>query len=194
MNSRIIFVNGPPRSGKDFAGQVLSDREDLGLTNVVKLSAILKERTHALYMLFDQEGRPLRHNFFEHNKDTPMRKFHGISPREAYISVSELWMKPTHGSGILGEWLIQKLRTSEGYVSGRWTHIITDSGFIEEAETIVNEYGSENCTLVRIAREGYNFSGDSRSYIDLLHRGVATHDIGNDGGKLFVARLQNITL
>ncbi len=191
---RIIFVNGPPRSGKDFAGAILSQRQDIGLSNRAKLSAILKERTHALYMLFGQGGKPLRHDFFEHVKDTPLVEFSGITPREAYISVSELWMKPTHGSGILGKWLVEELRERESDISGRWTHIVTDSGFIEEAEAIVSEYKAENCLLVRIHREGYTFSGDSRSYIDLGHLGVDSYDIKNDGGKLFSADLKRIAL
>jgi hypothetical protein len=188
---RLIFVNGPPRSGKDYAGVVLAQREDLGLTNMAKLSAILKERTHALYMLFDQGGKPLRHDFFEHTKDDPLPEFYGISPREAYIAVSERWMKPTHGQGVLGEWLVAKLRKHEAHMRARWTHIITDSGFTEEAAALVEAYGKDNCSLVRITREGYDFSSDSRSYIEL---DVPTFDVDNDGGPLFAAELKLISL
>lgn len=186
MNHRLIFVNGPPRSGKDFAGMVLAQRKDLGLTNMAKLSAILKERTHALYLLFDQGGHPLGHDYFEQVKDNPLEEFHGISPRDAYIAVSESWMKPTHGQGFLGELLVAKLRKHEQHMRARWTHIITDSGFVEEAESLVAAYGKANCSLVRITREGYDFSADSRSYIEL---DIPTFDVDNDGGTLFAKEL-----
>lgn len=188
MNHRLIFLNGPPRSGKDFAGGILYDRSDLGRTNMdAKLSAILKVRTHALYLLFDHFSQPLWHGHFENYKDTPIPEFYGLTPRQAYIAVSESWMKPTHGQGFLGELLVAKLRSFEKQVSGRWTHIITDSGFVEEAESLVDAYGKDNCTLVRIYREGYDFSSDSRSYIAL---DIPTFFVDNDGGKLFTEKLR----
>ncbi len=191
-NHRLIFLNGPPRSGKDFAGGILSQRPGLGIANTnAKLSGILKERTHALYLLFGRDGKPLWHGVFENYKDTPMPEFHGLTPRQAYIAVSESWMKPTHGAGFLGELLVEKLRSLEKQVKGSWTHIITDSGFVEEAEALVDAYGEDNCSLVRIYREGYDFSSDSRSYITL---DIPTYTVANDGGDRFAKKLLALPL
>ena len=190
--SKIIFINGPPRSGKDYAGSVLANRKDLGLTNTnAKLSDILKVRTHALYLLFDNNNQPLWHGAFESFKDHHLKEFHGLTPRQAYIAVSESWMKPTHGAGFLGELLVEKLRKHEQTIDRRWTHIITDSGFVEEAESLVEAYGKDNCSLVRIYREGYDFNSDSRSYITLA---IPTYNVVNDGGDEFAKALLNLPL
>jgi hypothetical protein len=185
MTQRVIFVNGPPRSGKDHAGMQLMWRDDLKDATLQKFAKELKERTHALYKLLDPNGKPKVHYAYEGVKDDPLQQFHGLTPRQAYISVSENWMKPTHGAGILGTWLIENMQ----YCRDDAVHIITDSGFAEEAQTVVDHYGAENCFLVRVHRKGYDFSNDSRSYIDL---DVKTHDIINDGTDRFTELLTQL--
>jgi hypothetical protein len=165
---KIVFLNGPPRCGKDFAGQLLL-LLDPGI-RVDKFARKLKEATHALY------GMPeLAHDAFEDRKDTPLPEFLALTPRQAYIAVSERYMKPMHGVDVFGRMLLKDLRSA-------WTGtaVITDSGFAAEAKPLLEWAGPANCTLVRIHREGCTFEGDSRSYIDLP---VRTIDIVNPGTK-----------
>jgi len=177
MNGRIILVNGPPRVGKDTVGNALA--LEIGGT-VEKLAKELKERTHALYCLFELNGSPLRHDWFEKSKDRPMDEFRGLTPRDAYIAVSEQYLKPMHGEDILGHLLLERLQGREKLLGGVCRWIITDSGFQQEAEVLETYYGSNHCMLVRLHREGCNFEGDSRGYIDLSHLGVRCLDVDNN--------------
>jgi hypothetical protein len=140
---------------------------------MVKFAQPLKEKTHALY------GRSeLHQDAFEYTKDKPSPVFLGLTPREAYIGVSERLMKPLHGVDIFGKLLLNKMLhdRAEGYV-------ISDSGFAPEALPIIESFGRDNCILVRIHAEerGCSFKSDSRSYIELPVAG--TVDVLNDNDK-----------
>tara|TARA_R110000796_G_C14524572_1_gene431228 strand:+ start:127 stop:708 length:582 start_codon:yes stop_codon:yes gene_type:complete len=178
---KIILLNGPPRSGKDYAGRVLLEHLPAG-TPIVKMAKELKERTHALYRLVDEDG-PYPHDFYEAVKDTPLDEFEGITPRQAYIAVSELLIKPLHGDKQFGRWLCNYLERLED--EGVSTVVVTDAGFLGECEVLVDNFGPENCLLARIHRVGYTFAGDSRSYLDLDHLQVQCQDINNDGADGF---------
>tara|TARA_R110002167_G_scaffold143958_2_gene333704 strand:- start:50251 stop:50826 length:576 start_codon:yes stop_codon:yes gene_type:complete len=176
---KIILLNGPPRAGKDYAGAALLEMLPAG-TPILKFAQELKERTHALYRLVDAFGNLCPHDHFEDRKDDQLEEFEGITPRQAYIAVSEELIKPLHGQRIFGEWLARRIDQLEV-----GTVVITDSGFVPEAEVLVEKFGAENCLLARIHRKGYTFAGDSRSYLDLSHLSVQCQDINNDGGAGF---------
>tara|TARA_R110000764_G_scaffold36736_1_gene81937 strand:+ start:12719 stop:13294 length:576 start_codon:yes stop_codon:yes gene_type:complete len=176
---KIILLNGPPSSGKDYAGELL--RQDLELAVVRKFATEVKERTHAALGLLDEAGYPLPADFFEKVKDQALVDFHGVTPRAAYIQFSEGFAKPLYGEKVFGQWLLERMQ----FIKDRATIVITDSGFVPEAEVLVERYGAENCLLARIHRIGYDFAGDSRSYIDLSHLNVQCQDINNDGGSGF---------
>lgn len=168
---QIIFFNGPPYSGKDTLATEFAKMAPA--YKVVKFAQVLKERTHALY------GAPdLPHDFFEKTKDQPHTLFFGKTPRQAYIAVSESYMKPLHGEEIFGKLLLGSLQDypkAKGF-------LISDSGFAPEAVPLIRHYGVENCLLVRIHAEGRgcSFNGDSRSYIELP---IETIDLNNNGTK-----------
>lgn len=155
----VIFLNGPPRCGKDtLAGHIVRAMPGFRLC---KFAKVLKERTHALY------GKPdLPHDAFEEVKDIPNEIFLGLSPREAYINVSERLMKPLHGNDVWGKILLNGMLEQYSPALG---YVISDSGFEEEALPIIDRFGAENCLLIRIAapKRGCTFMGDSRSYIEL---------------------------
>lgn len=179
---RIVILNGPPRSGKDYVGL------QLGLP-IVKMAAELKERTHAFYRLTD-DGAPWAHDHFEDIKDTPSHLFLGLTPREAYIAMSETFAKPTHGKRVFGDWLVQHLKQLEA--DGTKMVVITDAGFRDECEAIVEEFGASNCLLARIHREGYDFSSDSRSYLNLTDLGVQCQDVTNCGSPEYARNLKTL--
>jgi len=164
--TKVIFLNGPPRCGKDTSAIIL--QRFLGETAMrMAFANHLKIATHASLGLrgeFDQ---------FENSKDQPMAEFFGKTPREAYIAHSELYMKPTYGLDIYGQlWLRNAMMWSKVEY---W--IIPDSGFVFEAQPVMEHYGIGNCLLLRIHRDGYDFNGDSRSYITLP---CETKDITNN--------------
>lgn len=173
---RLVLVNGPPSSGKDTVGELLKEFYP-GTVYLTKMAKALKERTHALYGM-----GTLAHDTFESMKDEPASSFMGITPRQAYINVSEMLMKPVHGSGIWGKLLVEDI---ERNAEGADLVVVTDSGFASEAAPVMREMGVENITLLRIRRDGTSFEGDSRSYIML--GGILAWDVYNNGSKFELA-------
>ncbi len=159
---KLLLINGPPRSGKDTVGEIV--RELCGAT-VVKFAAVLKNMTHALYGLVDGDGRPLPHGAFEEVKDEPNEAFMGLTPRRAYIEVSERYMKPVHGIDIYGKLLAQSITGERGVV------VVTDSGFVEEALRLAIETMPGEMLIFQIKRPGRTFKGDSRGWV---------RDVGED--------------
>jgi len=177
----VIFLNGPPRCGKDTAGEIIE--KAVAGAQTFKLAHALKIGTHALFAGLRGTRAPQaamnrghnRADMYEHSKGLPSEFFYGKTPREAYIAVSELLCKPLLGQDFFGRLV--------AYAIGQEPHCplwaITDSGFAHEAEPIIRAVGRENCTLVRVHRDGCTFAGDSRSYIDL---DVPTKlDLNNNG-------------
>jgi hypothetical protein len=170
MGPRIIFVQGPPGSGKDAIGTLLSKR--IPNSKIVKFAEVLKNRTHALYGLYDKYGF-LPHYAFDATKDQPSPDFLGLTPRQAYIAVSETYFKPQHGKDVFGVFLAAQLKT-DGTV-----YIVTDSGFPAEAKPIIEKFGDDQCVVLQMFRRGKTFAGDSRGYWVL--GSANTFSIVNDG-------------
>jgi hypothetical protein len=163
---RVVFINGPPRVGKDTAAAGIL----LGVpgARVLRLSDPLKNATHAIY------GLGCQPDAFEGCKDAPSAKFNGLSPRQAYIRISESAVKPALGLEHLGWVLAQAILVlPPGGVA-----VVPDSGFTPEAMPILRGYGPENCLLIRVHREGLDFDHDSRSYVYLP--GVESLDLHNN--------------
>lgn len=188
---RVTLLNGPPRSGKDYAGELIATAPAaLGLAagpkvHVDKFARRLKESAHALYGIF-VGLRPAPHDHFENRKDAALPHFFGRSPREVYIALSERHMKAMHGRGIFGRLLAEDLEAefpSRGSGLELDELIVTDSGFREEAEALLEHLRPSSCRLVRLRREGCTFDGDSRSYLDLSDLGVPCLDVENPGDR-----------
>ncbi len=166
---RIILLNGPARSGKDsLANAFVRHAHDQGLkAEVTKFALPLKEKAHAL---FGFAGKP--HDFFENEKDVPQAYLYGKTWRQVYIAVSELLFKPMFGKDIFGRLLvdeieiIRKIAEVDGETDPDY-FLVSDSGFLDEASVVVSRYGAENIILVHLERDGYDFTGDSRGYINL---------------------------
>lgn len=170
---KIVFFNGPPRSGKDTAANEIVYRlgdnwytvENIGLADHIKLA------THVAYGLPNNTT----YNEFEAVKDEPRREFFGKTPRQAYIAFSD-YMKTLHGPSIFGEMYARTVLHS-----GCDLVVNPSSGFADELEPVLDLLGRENAILIRIHRPGQDFAGDSRSYIELP--GVKTFDVENSGTK-----------
>lgn len=156
---KILFLNGPPRSGKDTAASYLHDKYGAYTT---KFAKALKEATHALYGL-----GALPDDHFEVSKSKPNKVFFGLTPRQAYIKVSEELVKPVLGKDFFGQVMLETCKRAEG--EGHDLIAISDSGFADEAQPLIDYFGPEQVYLVHIYAEsrGCTFENDSRSYIKL---------------------------
>lgn len=93
-------------------------------------------------------------------------------------------MKPLHGVEVFGKVLANYIRASHSDL-----FFVSDSGFRPEAEVLVREFGAQNVMLIRIHREGFDFTlpggkKDSRDYVNLDDLGVESHDLENVNGDL----------
>lgn len=175
---KILLLNGPPRSGKDTLGKML--QQILGPTaTVLKFANPLKVATHAVMAILSGTNKVESGDAYEDSKDLVMPEFLGVTPRQAYIALSEQFCKPLLGPGIFGEVLNRHLETAKN--SGCEYAIVTDCGFESEAEVVVDQWGPDNVFLVTVARPGCNFSGDSRNYIDPEALGIVGTSVWNSG-------------
>lgn len=173
---RILLLNGPPRCGKDTVSRILKSR-NASFVHEEKFASPMKRVVPLVYSVTLDHWK--QHLDTAANKDLPCSEFFGRSPRQAQIDFSESYLKPIHGKDIFGKLLVRRLHMICG---GKFDcAIISDSGFLPEAEKVIEEFGAENVQLWRIYREGCDYSGDSRNYINLDDFGVQTYEIENNG-------------
>jgi hypothetical protein len=178
---KTILLNGPPRSGKNTAANMLADV----LTNsaIIGFSHHLKRMTHGVY--FGRDGWEMDPDAFDGCKDVPQPMLSGMSWRQAYIFYSEKVIKPLHGKEWFGSQFVKAAQAS-----GADIVVVPDSGFVQEAERTVREFGAANVRLCRLYKDGCSFAGDSRGYISLKHLGVVEHEINNVHGAPQIMRDQ----
>jgi len=169
--SRLILFNGPRHSGKDEAANYCA--KEFGATRF-KMSGPIKAAVKALFALTDEDVALL-----ETIKTEPSPLLFGLSYVQAQISISEEWAKKVWGKDVFGRMASGAVQRWERYAGKGNLYVCSDSGFSEEAASLVYDVISpENTLLVQLTRPGKSFEGDSRSYIYL--EGVKTVVIAND--------------
>ena len=159
MNRKLILFNGPRHSGKDAASLHVANTWN---AYHFKFSAPIKAAIKAAFDLSDEDVL-----YLETIKTTPTPILLGKSYVEVQISFSESWAKLFFGQDVFGQIAERKL-TYVANETDTQLFVCSDSGFAIETWPIINTvFGKENTLLVRISREGKDFTGDSRSYIDL---------------------------
>lgn len=154
---KAILLNGPPGSGKDFLTKHMCDR----YINFVpmKFATPLYKTVQEAFSLSEAQWS----NLYSIAKEEPSDALMGLSPREAMIWMSEDVMKPKFGQDYYGKLAALHLKI----LSDQNPHtvgVFSDSGFPLEASVVANYIGGDNCLLVRLERDGCDFSGDSRTY------------------------------
>jgi hypothetical protein len=150
----VILLNGPPRCGKDTAaGFIVKHGKNF---KEMKMSAPLKRVVGPLFNLSPDIMKVL-----EECKDDPAHVLFGKSYREVQIAISESLLKPMYGEDVFGKLFLNYARTTS-YVN----IVVSDTGFNSEVGPILQAYGSPNVYLVRIERDGTDFSNDSREWVN----------------------------
>ncbi len=149
----IIFLNGPPRAGKDTAARfIIKHGKNFKET---KMSQPLKATVGPLFGLSHEIMKAL-----EDCKDEPTRVLFGKTYREVQIAISENLLKPLYGDDVFGKLFLNRSRaTSYSNI------VISDSGFNSEITPIIEAYKAVNCALIHIDRPNCNFDNDSREWI-----------------------------
>lgn len=173
MKPFVVFVNGPAYSGKTTAARLIARMRHS--CYVTAFATVLKERTHALYG-FPQASA----EGWEGTKDRPSDAFLGLTPRQAYIEVSERYFKQIHGADIFGKLLLLDInRNVSRFDPPIRLVVVGDSGFAAEAEPVIRAFGPDRCGLIRLHRDSCTFDGDSRSYWQ--RDGVRDAEVTNNG-------------
>lgn len=89
----------------------------------------------------------------------------GRTPRQALIHVSEDIYKPRYGRDYFGKVEAARVETRAGHMDCGFTIIYPDGGFPDEVECIDACY--DGVLVIRLHRDGFDFSSDSRDYIYL---------------------------
>lgn len=183
----IIFLNGPPGSGKDtIAEEIIKIIRDEKYRTATKFQ--FKDTLFELLMNFFRIDMTLDEfmsvYYTRETKELPcelLRVGNKIfTPREALIFISEEVIKPSFGKEAFGLTSVKKLKNE----INPYGSIFSDCGFLEELIPVANEF-KNNCYLVRLSRDGTSFNGDSRNYIepsDAMLSGIKyAGDFSNNG-------------
>ena len=181
--TKLLFFNGPPRCGKDTAA-------------IYTMNRFSESSPHAaayypqFEVKFDRFAMPCKYAFggtvqadtvdrfgnvypYENTKGDVVPAF-GVSYRQWQIDFSEKFMKPLYGEDIFGRLFIERNKDKICRAI-----VVPDSGFASEVGPVAQHFGLDNILLLRIHRPGFDFTGDSRSY---LPDGLVpnTQDVQND--------------
>lgn len=153
---RIILLNGPPGSGKDTIGRLLSEA---GVGKLKSFKTQIIDIALQVSNIFRTEWNTRYEN--RELKEASWDKLGGLSQREYLIKISEEWVKPVHGNDYFGCAAVAQCGQPGDY-------IFTDSGFSLEVAPFVDT-GFE-VVIFRLHREGFTFEGDSRDYLPDIPR------------------------
>jgi hypothetical protein len=145
-------LNGPPKCGKSTLAREALRWFKLKQINAEPESFAMPIKAFTASLL----GMP----YSSIPKETPMAFLSGTTPREALISLSEDHMKVRYGNSVFGDALVNRWTKADNS-STPTVLVVDDCGFEGEFHALPRG----RTVLVRINRPGYDFSGDSRSYI-----------------------------
>ena len=166
---KILFLNGPPGSGKDLCGSILRrDRED----KVARVEFVDPPKDAVCSLM------GISRVWLEAHKDEMFYGDHKAhSYREIVIAMSEQFTKPLFGEAFLSKTLI---RTIEELQHFGVEAFVVSSGFPSEAVSIIETFERENCAIARVYRANHDFSGDSRAYWEPRDDKLRCFDISNN--------------
>jgi hypothetical protein len=159
---KTILFNGPPSAGKDTAAKFLWNSN----SNPVlfeRFSAPLKTAFSAI------TGKPYNQFFevewYESHKEEVI-PWLGVSYRQWQIDFSEKFMKPNYGKDIFGKLFVERLWGHQKRFDNPYKCcVVPDSGFDIEIEYLEQHVSIDEVLLVRVHRDGCDFSKDSRNYV-----------------------------
>lgn len=178
MSKKVLLLNAPPFSGKDYAADFLVNLFK-GYATKQEFKTPLFKAVKSTYGISEEVWKEL---YTVENKDKPtyylVYNDLPISPRQAMINMSEKVMKPLFGDDVFG------LAAANQLVEG--LNVFSDSGFMGEAQSIIDAVGKENVYVIKIIKDGCNFDNDSRDWLDTNKLGVTCMPVYNAGDESFI--------
>lgn len=163
---RIIFLNGPPGSGKDTIANILVCNFN-GIN--LKYAQPLRDITTSFFNIKDYEIDLVKNNPIDARKSN-------YRIRDFMIDISETIIKPNLGQDCFANKLVSKIK-SKYY--GAKLIVVSDLGFVRELEVVYDSLKEfYEIELWQICRQGKDFSKDSRRFV--THPDIKTKIINND--------------
>ena len=170
MTKRVVFLNAPPRAGKDSLCDYAVAQWPF---YAMKFAAPIRRAVRAQWDLTDEEIAA-----FEADKDAPRVIFGDRSYRRVLIDYSEQYIKPMFGSRTFG-----RQAAREAYKANGRPIIFSDAGFTPEEQAFIDNYDMDaQYLIIRIARphcrwdsrhrlhpQDFGQYGDRVSFIDLMN-------------------------
>lgn len=186
---KIVLFNGSPGSGKDTFGSLLIEELNTAEYTLAEHYSFKEIMFDILCGLFSI-SRIEWFDRYQTKKEEPWDKLRGMSQREALIALSEKGLKNAFGNDIFGMHMKNRVKSAVDMAEEyEYFTVFTDGGFQEELDPLKEEFGADNIMIVRLHREGHDFSNDSRSLledsevhsIDVKSEGIGeTFDIINE--------------
>lgn len=176
MTAKIILLNGAPQSGKDTLAHYLEKE--------------LKAK-HLKYAANVREVAGIIHpkvNFWDETiKDIALECLSFQTPREVLIKIG-MSLRTGLDKNVWVESLAEKI---EAEYWGKTVAVISDCGFQNEVDVMIQRFGEQNVLLVQVYRDGYTFENDCRNYVDGYCSFITLYN--QDKAKFQVEGLQAVT-
>ena len=188
----VVLFNGPPRSGKDSACEIIM--KHFPEVHYVYFKEILYSETAKILGLdFNFWAKVCQNGDL---KDSPMLVMSAgelMTPRDVLIYLAEKVLKPKHGKEFIARGtaetisgLIQFQREQNNEEA---VIVIPDLGFDYEIDTVREMIPNAHVISVAVHRPGFTFEGDSRSYVKHpdfgLHNSETYEDLKHKVLRLF---------
>lgn len=189
---KIIILNGAPRTGKDTLGNYCHGQDSLFWIDQTSDTAPAK--AYSFYL--ESFAQPIKdalitffsltsaeYDYFNNEgKDIPSDRLFGKTFRHWCKQFSETLVKPNSTLSAFGDLMVNRIKNN--VLSAKFNYIVTDSGFDDEIEPLIKEFGAENISVVKIFMDGHDFTNDTRRYLDCQKLGVREYHIENVKGSI----------
>jgi hypothetical protein len=162
----IILFNGPPGCGKDTMAEAIW-RFRWNLPGSWKFDRMSMPNKKAFAGATATEHRLNSYginSFWEPIKDTPHPLLGGRTYRNWQQDFSEKFMKPLYGEDIFAKLFAE--RNHDRILAKDFHFLVPDCGFDIEFRTLRQMYPTVPILVVKIFRDGKDFSSDTRKYLD----------------------------
>jgi hypothetical protein len=178
----VVFVNGPPRSGKDTTAEIAIDYlGDEARIGVIKFAQPLRDAMCSLFGIKDEDVELWKQTELSAKRHTG---------RDVMIALSEVIVKP-----MLDRCFFGKRAADVALRSSAEVILVTDAGFDYEVASFIDEVKDQapycQFTLIQLHRDGCSFEGDSRGYIG-LNDDLAYFSVVNTSLAKFTRDVQSI--
>lgn len=175
---KLIFIQGPPGSGKDTVAHLL---RDFGSYTPFKFAQPIIDAMRAQFQPFFQpSGRPNRTlSEFKKHDFGPYLGGEKVTGRDIMIAWSENFMKPLFGQEVFGRlasWRAFPLN-EDRQADPFYRAVFSDSGFEAESFNLLGYVTPKNAVIIQLYRPTFTFAGDSRNY--WANHEVATFSYNN---------------